>query len=223
MKLTKQVCLVFGLIALSTGAGNATISLTTQFGVATDSSSVAVPDGTLWALIVDSDAVNGGLPQLNVNSGISASLSSPFWYKNLSVGGTVNSDQVFAMGAFNGTTAAGIAGAWIGGLSNLTLPAGKNFGLYWFPGVTFTGDGTYLVGNGLGHQVGGINSTTVEDGADIGMVVPADGFPYTVSASSSALSGAVPAANFVAVSIIPEPSSMLLGALGALGLLRRRR
>ena len=231
MKLTKKIGTLLAALALTSPVAFATISMDMSFGFCRTSAGALVPDGTLWALIVDSSG-DSALPQLALNSGISASSSSPFWYANLSVGGTVGGDTVFAMGGFNGTaTDISLTGWTSASLTGVTLGtnglvAGKNFGFYWFPGATYTGAGAYQVGNGLGHQVGGIQTTLIDpnNGADP-MVVPTD--PATIAPGANSIDsqgpGSLPNSQFLATSIIPEPSSMLLGALGALGLLRRRR
>jgi hypothetical protein len=55
------------------------------------------------------------------------------------------------------------------------------------------------------------------------MVVPAAGGTANVSALFAGTPDPVKLANGFTVTGIPEPSTVVLGAIGALGLLRRRR
>ena len=212
---------------VGSNAAFATISMNTTFGLCRNLAGAAlVPDGTLWVMIVDTNGDNA-LPQLALNSGISTSLQSPFWYANLSLGSVVANDTVFAMGSFNGT-ANGFTGADVASVSDLALgtlglTAGRNFGFYWFPGVTYTGPANQVVGWG-GGSVGAINSTTGD--ANLGydpMTIPAEGGSTAPGSGSIELGGEQANTKFNAVAIVPETSTALLGALGALGLLRRRR
>jgi hypothetical protein len=222
MKVNK---IVLGLLALSSSAAFATVSLTTQFGVSTNSGGAPVPDGTLWVMIVDTNG-DSALPQLAVNSGISVSLQSPFWYSTLSIGAVLANDTVFAMGAFNGAADLGTLGSTANAAPGLALTAGRAIGFYWFPGVVYTAPGSYAVGQGSG-EVGGINTLLADAGSGTNaMIVPADGSDLLIGANTSGggnLGGSLSESQFLATAIIPETSTALLGALGALGLLRRRR
>lgn len=235
MKSSKFMGLLASLFALSSGAVFGSVSITTAFGVCRDGASAPVAAGTLWALIVDNG--NLSLPQMNaVTDGNTSNIAtssvgnpSPFWYQTLSIGLALGGDTVVAMGGFGDAT--GVQGDTIsllyGALSpNGSVLAGRAFGFYWFPGVTYTAPGTYPIAQGAGNYVGGVVSLAPDEpGQTLAMYIPPDGNDINAGAVDPTVNGAggVPAANFLPTLIIPEPSSMLLGALGALGLLRRRR
>lgn len=211
----------FGLICVS----NASFTLEYEFKIALDASGAQVPSGSLWALVVDNGDnifADFGLddslfsqPAGTADNYFTSSVTS------ISLGASVGGGTVFAMGGFGG------AGTASGTLPSLTmgtngLAAGQEYAIYWFPDVEFTGPGSYFVGS----EVGGLQSTSqgVGDFLDVSMVIPTDGFSYTTGAYSiSSGDGEMPNNHFQAVALIPEPSSALLGAFGALALLRRRR
>lgn len=213
-----------GLVASSFGA----ITISTQFGVANSVSNTPVPDGTLWALIVDNgnNVLPGGMA---TNSSISASITegvlADFSTLSLSLGTVIGGDTVFALGGFNGSSTLSIAGTTAdvveATLGTLGLVSGRAYGFYYFPGKTFTTQGATYSGFG---EVGGVNTLLNDAGAFTdGMIIPNDGFTVTQGASTPGdLGGSITQGAFTAVPI-PEPSAALLGALGALGLLRRRR
>ena len=206
---------------------SASITLNVQLGVAYDSLNSAVPDGTLWMLTSSPDANFAGGFGLDQGLSTSGDADSVFSAgQALQVGNILGGDQIFAMGAFNGAASSGVTGIYAAGLSlNLGingLDQGDGYAFYWFPGSTFTGSGTEVVGN----EVGGVNSNTVDPLSGTNpMVIPADGV-NTLSqgaADDLVLGGATPAANLTAVVLVPEPSTLLLSALGVLALLRRKR
>lgn len=221
---SKLLTLVLSLAAAATAS--ASITLTMQFGQAYDSSNALVPDGSLWALVVDHDG--GGFAGFNTGSSLAeANVATPGVADNfftagqsLAVGNIVGGGTIFALGAFNGT-ANGLTGLAIAELVFTYgvdgLAAGRNVAFYWFPGATLGGE------NKIGSQVGGISTLA----ADVGvgpMVLPPDGAAVNFGAATTGdAAGSLSPAAFTAVNLIPEPSAALLGALGALGLLRRRR
>jgi hypothetical protein len=234
MKLKKYVSLAFGLVLLS-GSSYGAVTIATQFGQAflVDGTTL-VPDGTLWAAIVDTNN-NSALPGMSVNSSLAQtaatgqagidSINGLFAGKSLALGSLFGGDAVIAMGGF-ASGGVGVAGATAPTLS-LSLggangtATGRIYGFYYFPGVTFTSEGeTYNVGG----SIGGINTTLADaNTATDGMIIPTDTFVVTQGASTANLGGIIPTSSFTAVALVPEPSAALLGAIGALGLLRRRR
>lgn len=222
---TKIVLLI---LAAAVIPASASVTLSTQFGVAFDSAGVAVPDGTLWALVVDGgDNLFAGF---TTNSSLSAvhttspGVADTFFAANqsLALGSAAGGGTVFAMGAFNGTFN-GLTGLAI---EDITLNYGINgtaaalaYAFYWFPGATYTGGAT----ESIGSQVGGINTTSGDGVFDAGMILPNDGALITTGAANEDGGGTIANSSFTAVNLVPEPSSALLGALGALCLLRRRR
>ena len=218
----KIIAILFGAFVLP---ASASITLNAQFGVAGDASGVAVPDGTLWALVVDTNSDNlfPGAFGVNQSLGQAGALTTFTPGQQLTIGGNLSGgDTVFALGSFNGT-ANGNTGLSIfthgDTLGTNGLGAGKQFAFYWFPGSTYTSSGANVVGN----AVGGINTGADPAAGLDGMVVPADGALVTTGAATTGVGGNLLASRFLSATLVPEPSSALLGAIGALGLLRRRR
>ena len=231
----KSKLFLVALLAAAALPASATVSLSYQFGVARDMHGVAVPDGTLWAIVGDTNA-DGLFPGgFSTNASIyglpaAQALNTFYFGQTLAVGSALGEDRVLAMGGFNGTENNGLTGI---AASFLMLPlgvngaaAGQNFAFYWFPGSTFT---TGL--NTVGNEIGGIN-TLLDDiiGGTGPMSLGADGSTLSVGAATAEAGGVTSNAGFTAVSVseftaalIPEPSTALLGALSALGLIRRRR
>jgi len=211
----------------------AAISLSVTFGIAYDSSSNPVPDGTLWALVVDDvlatqtmDPNYGFAGFAADESLITDGVADDYFTSGdtFTLGSSIGGGTVFAIGGFNGGD-----GSTTELLTGLTLGVnglveGRNFAFYWFPEATFTGDANDT--QTIGNQVGGIhNATSNLEGEPFtsGMIVPGDGKTETVGAGNVTLGGSISDSEFVAVTLIPEPGTALLAALGSLILLRRRR
>jgi hypothetical protein len=215
-----KISLLIAALALPAAAS---ITLNTQFGSAFDKDGVVVPDGTLWALVVDTnaDTVFTGFSNDQSLSTTEAASTHFTAGQSLSIGGLLNGNTVFAFGGFNGAgdLPGGAIDALIFNYGTNGLAAGRSYAFYWFPGATFA-DGE--LSQVIGSQVGGINTTSA-DIFDAGMILPADGNAIAVGAATEAGGGSLSNERFTAVALVPEPSSALLGAIGALGLLRRRR
>lgn len=216
----KKALTALALIA-SASSAFASVTLTTGFGVAYNSTGAVVPDGTLWALVVDTDGNSTFAGGFGLNSSLTEAGANTVFIpgQTLSVGGLLAGDAIFAMGSFNGNAVAGMAGLSLDSVTAFYgtngLAAGKNIAFYWFPGAT-------AADPKVGTQVGGFNSDT--DAAALGgMVLPADGANVPVGGGTADLGGTLPNSRLTAVNLVPETSTALLGALGALGLLRRRR
>lgn len=219
MKLLAPLLMMLGI-----GAASASVTLSTQFGEATNVSGALVPDGTLWILVVDTnnDSTFAGGFGLNSSLGVGGANTTFTAGQSLSIGNVLGGDTIFAMGGFNGNaggTPGLTADTLLLNLGENGLAANRNFAFYWFPGATYAGGNSATIGN----QVGGIHQ-----GADAGasldaMVIPADGNTVAPGAATNEYGGSVADSRFQAVQLIPEPSTALLGAIGALGLLRRRR
>ncbi len=213
------------VLGLLTTFATASVNLNLQFGTAYSSFNAPVPDGTLWILATSNDSTFAGGFGLNQALSTSGNADSAFSIgQTLQVGNVIGGDTIFAMGGFNGVTLGAGPGifndARVFELGVNSLDAGESFAFYWFPGSVFTGTGTELVGN----EVGGVNSNVNDTAAGQGaMVVPADGAVVSLGAASTDIGGVVPIANFTAVRLIPEPSTLLLSAFGFVGLLRRKR
>lgn len=233
MKYNKLLFTIAASI-LAVTSSNAGITINTAFGQAFTTGGVPVPDGTLWALVADTG--NTSLPGgISAGAGSSASLAgvssttidAVFSGASIAKNGTIGGDFIFAIGGFNGFGVQGVLGSTANSVGvdlSASLVSGRIYGFYFFPGVTYVDDATvYSVGN----SVGGVTSNIVEAGNGA-MVIPNDGFTSAQGAQTNAggdLGGSIEDSSFtaVAVTVIPEPSAVFLGAIGALGLLRRRR
>ncbi len=220
---TKLALLILVTATLPAGA---TVLLNTQFGAAFTSANTTVADGTLWVLIGNTNA-DASIAGTAINSTLIAATANTLFTagQSINLGSVIGGDTVFAMGGFNGA-APGIDA------SALTLTYGVNgtaanqaFAFFWFPGATFAGDPITSGSSAktIGSQVGGLNTTSADGVFDIGMTLPADGWIGSSGAANVDGGGTLADSRFTAVNLIPEPSAALLGAIGALGLLRRRR
>jgi hypothetical protein len=215
-----KISLLIAALALPAAAS---ITLNTQFGSAFDKDGGVVTDGTLWALVVDTNADSVFTGFSNDQSLSTTEAASTYFTagQSLSIGSLLNGNTVFAFGGFNGggDLPGGAIDALVFNYGTNGLAAGRSYAFYWFPGATFVdGELTQVIGS----QVGGINTTSADGIFEAGMILPADGNAIAIGAATEAGGGSLSAERFTAVAI-PEPSSALLGAIGALGLLRRRR
>ena len=213
----------------------ATITMNTQFGAAFKADGTTlVADGTLWALVIDSDSSNSfyggfGLDQSITNASLVSS-SAFATSQALTLGSTLGSttDKVIALGGFSGAAPGITTDAVELAVGTNGVVAGAKFAFYWFPNVSYTsGTNSYTLpaSSTSGAQFGGMNSTIADGIFDTGMVIPADGALSAIGAATASNDGggSLSNARFTAAVAVPETSSALLGAIGALGLLRRRR
>ena len=228
--MKKYLTILTSMMVVGAGLAGATVTLNTFFGVAYSSDgSTAVPDGTLWVMIVDDGdaSLPGGL---EVNTSLTAgedesNIVADFEGVTISLGNQINGDSIFAFGGMNGDANYFTPGT-DGRALELTVgengvTSGRAFGFYWFPGIEYTG-GNPLLSDVL--EVGGISDITGVDslsGFDP-MEIPSDGSTTAPSAGTADVGGTFSAARFTAVAI-PEPSALTLSGLAALALLRRRR
>ena len=205
------------LVAAAIPAG-ATVTLNYQFGTCFTSTSTAVPDGTLWALIGDTNSSGTFTNGFATNASLTGTQANAVFTTGqlVTTGSVIGGDTVLAVGSFNGAGPGTTADTLILALGVNGAAAGQNFAFYWFPGAT----GTTTIH--VGTQVGGINSLLSEAGLDA-MTLPANGAQVSPGAANSDNAGSIANSRFTAVNLVPESSTALLGALGALGLLRRRR
>lgn len=217
----KQTLLLFAALVVPASAA---VTLNTQFGSAFNSSGVAVADGTLWALVVDTnnDGIFTGFSNNGSLAGNAAAANTFFTgNQSLSLGTVLNGNTVFALGGFNAAGPGITADTVVLNYGTNGTAAALSYAFYWFPGATYSGPGVQTIGS----QVGGLNTTSNNGIFDAGMVLPNDGSLISTGAANVDGGGTIPDATFQAVNltVIPEPSAALLGAIGALGLLRRRR
>lgn len=216
-------------LSLLTQAG-ATVSIISSVGELFDSGGVnTISDNTLWALVIDGDN-DGDVLNTAQDVGISTSTANSLFSINQSIdiGTTLGGDVVFAIGGMNGAAPGiddrTIASITLGG----TIVAGRAYAFVWFPGATWSGTpGDYTLTSSphnIASQVGSISASTGDGVFDGGMFIPSEGTTVSAGALNSNGGGTVANSHLTAVNlVIPEPSTMLLGVLGGLLLLRRSR
>ena len=183
--------------------------------VATDGSNRMV-----WGVIVDggSDGFNGANSSIFYQSGFSLAANNTGILLSATTNGTdtfATNDVLYIASAVMASSATASDGAsanmnrvmTISGLVySGNVAAGKAYAIVWFDRTALGG----TAGQGLKYGV-----------MPTGLVLPAD--PGTSSLGPN-FAGADPLKTLdFTVGAIPEPSAALLGAVGALGLLRRRR
>jgi hypothetical protein len=224
--MKKTLYLAAGLIFSNTAHLPANIILNTEFGIAYNSTGTAVPDGTLWVMIVDDgdNLLPGGLAANSSLGGSNLSQILADFQEDtvIELGLNINGDTVFAFGGINGLDSFSIQGynneVLDLALNTNGLETGRSFGYYWFPGIQYTGSNP-LLANLL--EVGGITDISDSDPL-LRMVIPGDGNTSSPTALTTSLDGTFSDARFTAVAI-PEPSAAALAVLGAVAALRRRR
>lgn len=218
MKTRTLLTLVSALSAgLSHGAISFTGTATTGLGSGT------VPAGSLLLLVADTtsdgflgdNSLSGDLTSAN-DPGVSVANSST------TVGGSFGGDLILAK--LSVTTAGALNGGFT--FDNALASQGKNFAIIYFPSLTTA-------------------SSSVPDGTNYGIVKGSDwvltsdntgqSFSFSTTDSTTSYFRVTVAAGVATndsfttsqspafVVGVPEPSAALLGAIGVLGLLRRRR
>ena len=223
--------LFLGLLTVTSHAA-VTLSGTGLTGAKTTDGATNIPTGTLALLIVDvagngffnlgtSLAANTALTSTN-DPGLNASQS-------LVIGQTFGGETIL-----NRLSSPG-GGTFSSFLPNLSIAGmeGKNFAIVWFSNVLLaTGDTTVPSTAKWGIIRGSDWTLPAADSGSFAMNATDTGGAGTYYAPSALTGGAATTAfrtttngtlGGTSFSIVPEPSAALLGALGALGLLRRRR
>lgn len=214
MKLTKYI---LALVFLSKLASAATVNIQISQGAnqATNFANAAgsASNGLVWGLMISSsDNVFSALPenfQLSNNLGGSLIPTTDDYFISSSIftsqGTTADSGNFGKINIMNGIVISVPA-------TNALVP-GNRFAIVWFDS-TVTSSTQALAG---GTQYGLLTNST--------FVLPAAAGTTNVSSFFSASPDPVKTANTFTVptASVPEPSAALLGMLGALGLLRRRR
>jgi hypothetical protein len=221
LSLVMKLTLISALLAVAALPASA-VTINLYSGIFRDSLGAALPDGTLFALVADTNANNNFGGGTTLNSTLTQSQANSVFSigQTLSVGSVLGGDTVFFLGALTGVSTDGTPGL-LNTVVNFNLDAstqGLNYAIYFFPGGTLTGGVGTIAG-----QAGGISSTVAE-ASQGGLTIPGSN---AANVNQGALDvtngGSLANSRFTAVNLIPEPSTMLLGAFGALGLLRRRR
>lgn len=209
---------LFTLTLAFSACASAAVTIQGSFGDLRTSSGALVANGTAFALIGFAGPNFAGNFTVNTSLGKAGADSVFTTGQTLALNGLLGGGTIFAIGGTGGPTAEVV----LSGLDNSgNIASGNSYAIYWFPGVTYL-DGASSFN--VGGQVGGYSSSTgAPNFALDGMVIPPNG--QDVVQGFATISGGGPTANSVAnaVILIPEPSAALLGAIGALGLLRRRR
>jgi len=150
------------------------------FGVLRDASGNPLPNGTVIALVADTneDGLPGNLDGSDITvNGLDASAAfADFQGVELSVGQPTNGgDQIFYVGQIDGGLGAGTfydpAGLSYPGVYPPGLATGQNFGIYWFPGITTPGS---TLGTGTFEIGGFFNPDPNTNQSTIGMVLDSD-------------------------------------------------
>lgn len=213
-----------GAFAALVGVSQAAITLT---GTALTGLSTLAPVGTLVLLVVDSPPSNFGGMASPLSGDLTSASVTPLSISAASIttGETFGGDIV--LGRTEVTSAGALPGGF--GFDNIAAYQGKRFSLIFLPSLTTLSTNT------------NVNSSTtygITSGSD--WILPAvnGGESFSFSATDALGTGSffrVTVAAGVAtndtytsssganLTLVPEPSAVLLGSLGALFLLRRRR
>jgi hypothetical protein len=227
------------LITLSASAIAATsFSGSGVVGAKTSTGTANIPSGSLALLVVDIDN-DGFLGMGPVAAGtLLTATNDPSLLSsvaNLTAGSLFGGDRVLTV------TTSGSSGSVANLLPSQDISAvfGKNFAVIWFDGINTLGapaqapagskygiargnDWTFPIADVAGALT--FNSTDNGGASTLWQVNTANTSGVATGGFMTTSAGAVPsAASFTIGGVIPEPSTALLGAIGALGLLRRRR
>lgn len=171
-----------------------------------------------WLLILDTNdngILPGGLAASPISNGAllpasAIDIANDFSGYTLGLG-EIEGDNVISFGSIGDVDLGdGFATALV---SFLDGQEGLAYGIYWVPGLN---PGDTLPTSGT-FEMGGYFQSTTTAFAAYGMFAP----PAPVSNSPAVFD--VGSFNAVLVTAVPEPSTLALSALAALGLLRRRR
>jgi hypothetical protein len=229
------------IIALTTlvWSSHGSVTLNLDVGKLTTSASTGsnlVAADTLWVLVVDSDDDNS-IWGTSLDSGISSATANSLLTdgQSIDLGTVINGDTVFAMGGVNESNGPGTLYSPLPGITyddpgatGNGVDNGRAFAIAWFPGIIYTGASQIISGSNphnIGNQVGLFNVTTNTDPAflDAGMILPPDGIVDSRGAASESFGGTAPDSLFVAVDLVPEPSTTLYLAAAVFSFLLRRR
>jgi hypothetical protein len=243
MKTTTKT---LAFLALLSGMSQAAITISGTVGTAykTQDGATNLPVGSLWMVVADTgtsgfitDGIEGSAFSAGT-SGLTTTVDPKLLAASASItaGQSFGGDTIIATGA---TTTAGVVSSLltskaIAGFEN------KNFALVWFGKSSAT-----LGSEGLANQYYGImrladwTFPATDSGTFTMSSTDASGASSFFSTSSALSNAQLGGTGFFTGSgtagdvtndikgttfqIVPEPSAALLGALGALGLLRRRR
>jgi hypothetical protein len=220
---TKLLITLAGLALV--GSAHAGVTLNALFQDVKDSSGNPVATGTLFILVTDTNlnsSFAGGIGLGQSIASTSAADASFAQNQVLTLGSLLSGDTIFAIGGINNVYGSGTYSDLIGlTIGTNGVVASQNTAMYYFPGVTY--DSVTAANNKVGTQVGGVNAAAQTGDFTQTMVMGSEGNTVDYGFATVSAGGTTP--NFQAVNLtaVPEPSAALLGAIGVLGLLRRRR
>lgn len=223
----KAKIILLAAMAATIASSNAAITIgSTAIKNVQGSDSTDLVSGRLGLLIVDTDS-NGFLNGYTSGAIVTNPLLAPQAFSatgaGLTLGSTFLGDLVLARltttVGFGDTT---IAGAFSGSIAGLES---KNYAIVWFEtlntaGGEATATGKFGIARGADWALpaADVGAFTFGTGAS-----NLDQLTLGPLATAAANQGVSFATNGTSLAIVPEPSAVLLGAIGALGLLRRRR
>ena len=203
----------------------ATVNIQFEFGSLRDSGGTPLASTTLVLLVADTSG-DGFFPSaLDLNGA------------TLSNGQTIGGDKVLYSGTTVNTPANGTISGTVFKIdyAALGINQGDLWAIYWFPGVSAEG-AVASPGDPYGfYRTSVLDQATVDAvGATDAMVFPADtGATVRTAYYDSQVLGTFgiastanspdPSDYTASLTVVPEPSTIILGALGGLALLRRRR
>jgi hypothetical protein len=229
---------LFALAALSVAALNSNAAVSISGTALSGIGALNAPAGSLILFLLDNDdngflssniGGSGTLGNSNVLGDLTVTDDPKLAAQSVALNGTFGGDLIL------GRMTVSSAGSLVGGLGiattdptsfeNLAATQGKSWALVWLPGLTLAsttaaGGQTYGIVSGSDWTLPATNAnsltynTTLTDAVNPLRVTVAAGVATNDRFTTSG------GATFA---IIPEPSAALLGAIGALGLLRRRR
>jgi len=234
----KNKIMLIGAIALATGYASAAISFSSTAAVGLkDNAGVNVATGDLVLLVVD-NGNDGFLNLAKTGGAITAGSTSALSARTLeAANASITTGQTFGgdliLGAYSAAASGSVAPGFSGSIAGYE---GKKFALVWFEdsaanltnlagkyfGIASGGDWTLPSTDSGAYSFHASTNTTAAvywqlANTTTSTQLGSDGF---FSGSGAAGSSPVKSATF---QVIPEPSASILGAIGALGLLRRRR
>lgn len=223
MSIKNAIKVVLSLLTVA--SANAAISFT---GAAGSGFTGQAPAGSLVLFIADTSGA-GNLGFLN-NSSLSGNLTAlndpglaPI--ANITAGQLFGGDTIVARGAV--TTAGQISGAF--SFENIAAVQAKNFALVWFPTLTststeVTGGTSYGIIRGSDWVLPTVNGGESFSWSAIASSFASDTvFARVTTNLTTGTNQAFSTSGGATFAIVPETSTSLLGAIGALALLRRRR
>lgn len=213
-----------GLVLAFAGLSHGAISLS---GTAVTGFGALAPAGTLVLLVVDSTSTNFGGAANPLSGNLGSTSVPPLALASASIanGETFGGDVVL------GRLAVSSAGALPGGFSfeNIAAYQGKRFSLVFLPSLVIgstnanvSGSTTYGIVSGTDWVLPAVNGgegfsfSATDVGGSLSF------FRATISAGN-ATNATYASSSGANLTLVPEPSAALLGAVGLLGLLRRRR